>query len=491
LNIPEWHSLERAYTNPQDTEFVLSLFEKLDKQWQPWLARLIFTGVALSEDSEKFLNLRRTLNPVVYASAEKENGLNLLPAELDGLLEEDTTGSTASATNKRTIPSFRMPSPIIKPKLDKLEIVFSGTPGTYPLLTDDPISVRLRDSGRSDSGNVPFLITHRPWREVRYIQGDPAQEQIAERKVPVTWRRAFEGALPGGQLKRSRSVPVVLEVQEGLSFLPWEALTVGNVAIPLQQGVLTRRITKNWSQEPRQTAAPLALLACDPSLDELRKLFDPLREKNLLNEVVRLDLEALGNPEALRRLSGPPGIVQLVGSGRIVNETPRLLLGQRRPAYISDSNPAIPQIKAAPNITPAYTITSLPGRDIARLFPSARLVILQGQPVDNPNWTRDCGAQAAYLRAIAEDVFKAGVPAVLTVPPMTIADGERFGANLLRRLAEVDWQRSGDNGIVEAVSEARRELARQREQTVRSALDVCLYADIGPRSVLFEDKKVL
>ncbi|MEI6045381.1 MAG: FHA domain-containing protein, partial [Chloroflexota bacterium] len=69
LGLPGWQALEQAQSNPANAERVLELFKRLDKNWQPWLARLLFTGVALTADSGQWLALYQTLNSIIYASA--------------------------------------------------------------------------------------------------------------------------------------------------------------------------------------------------------------------------------------------------------------------------------------------------------------------------------------------------------------------------------------------------------------------------------------
>jgi hypothetical protein len=279
---------------------------------------------------------------------------------------------------------------------------------------------------------------------------------------------------------------------------------VGNVSVALQPGVALRRITKSWFQREFSTEVmdnqlpPSVLLGCDASLDGIRKIFEPLREKNLVSEINRVDLENLTNPEAMNRISNSPGLVHLIGSTILINQTPRLLLNRRRSNFSGDPTLTLSQsriqqniISNNPNPADQSATNALTGLALAEMFKAARLIIIQAQPVEDPNWTSDSGYQASYLRAIAEDIFKAGVPAVLTIPPLTLADSNHFINELVQRLAAVDWATSGEDGLVEAISEARRDLAKQREQTVRSALDICLYADSSPRIVLFSDKKVV
>ncbi len=508
LYLPDWKTIERAYTNPDDTEFVLNIFKSLDRNWEPWMARLLFTGLAVADDTERWLIMRRALNTIITASAEKEEGLNLLPAELDGLLDDGTTTESFSPLPKRP-PKFGdilPPNPFTK-RLPKLEISLGAQPSRHPLLTDEPISVRLRDTARtSEAGTRTSMITYRPWRDIKYVQGDPAQEQIAEREMPISWLRLVEKMLgPGRFSKRVRSTPIVLQVQDGLSFLPWEALRVGNVSVALQPGVALRRITKSWFQREftevsENQLPPSVLLSCDASLDGIRKVFEPLREKNLVSEINRVDLESLTNSETLNRISNLPGLVHLIGSTILINQTPRLLLNRRRSNFSGDSNLTLSQSRiqqnmliSTTNVNPAdqSATNALTGLALAEMFKAARLFIIQAQPVEDPNWTSDSGYQASYLRAIAEDIFKAGVPAVLTIPPLTLADSNHFINELVQRLAEVDWATNGEDGLIEAISEARRDLAKQREQTVRPALDICLYADSSPRIVLFSNKKVV
>lgn len=487
LGLPNWKTIEHVCANLEDKKLILDLIHALNPNWRAWMARLLFTEVALKDDVNEWLSLRRILNSEMYASAEKESGLNLLPAELDGLVEDDTVSDSVPLTDKKggSRPSWR-PSFMPSKDLPRLEISLATTPGTHPLLTDDPISIKLRDMGNGgEAGTSVATLNYRPWRRLQHTEGDPAQQQISERHLPIGWRRALEQKFERLAAKRSRTISVVFQVQDEVSFLPWESLTTKTVAIALQPGVALRRITKNWNQRTLKESAPQLLLACDPSLDELRKLYRPLEEKKLLEGVQRFDLESLTNPENLRRSARPPRVVHLISSATLINETPRLLLSRRRSGYAAQAikTLTISQPKAAAGANGNGSNT-LAGRDLAELLPATRLVILQAQPVEDPNWTPDSATQAAYLRVIAEDIFNAGVPVVLVVPPLILPDTRRFISNLVRHLAEIDWRRDGDNGIVEAVSEARRELARDREQTVRPALDICLYADSSPRANL-------
>jgi pSer/pThr/pTyr-binding forkhead associated (FHA) protein len=470
LGLPEWNILEQAYNHPDNKKLILEeLYNNLNPNWRPWLIRILFTGVALKGEVDEWLTMRRTLNPVLQASAEKENGLNLLPAELDGLVDE-----TEYTTDRKLITPRPWTAPFSsKKELPKLEIALEEAPTTQPLRTNDPILVRLRDLSGVGASSLTTTVTARPWNLIRHIEGDPSQKQISERRLPGSWRSAFEQRLSRYSAKRSRPIPVVFQVQEGLSFLPWESLTARNVALALQPEVALRRVTKTWNQQrPLETSAPRLLLVSDPSLDELRKLYEPLKEKFLSEGVQRLDLESVANPESVTRQSRPPRLVHLITSARMIGETPRLLLSRRRSSYIGDTS------------NNGNSMPGLPGRDLAALFPAARLVIIQAQPVESAEWSVDAGYQAAYLRVIAEDIFKAGVPAVLTVPPLTLPDTRRFITSLVSYLGEIDWKRDAENGLIEAVSEARRALARQREETVRPALDICLYADSGPRLIL-------
>lgn len=493
LGLPDWKSLEKAYQNPSDRSYVLSLFSRLDTYWRGWLTRLIFTGIALQEDPDLWLAARQSLNSVLYASAEKEGGLNLLPAELDGLIEESISLDFApNATRSGVGGGFKtyLPAVFSRKTTPKLEISAVALPSVSPLQTYEPLNVKLRDSSRtSEIGSIETTLTYRPWQQLRHTEGDPAQNQISKSGTPVSWRRVVEKIVEVRRKShRSRGVPVLLQVQEGVSFLPWEALSFGKEAIALQPGVALRRITKSWEQRPREVSGRDILLICDPGLDELRQAFAALLEKGLMDETYRLDLESLANPALLKNRPLPPRLVHLIGRSLLVSDTPRLAISRRRSSYISQSmfNMQTPNSKSSESNYGKEKSVTLAGRDLANLFPAARLVIIQAQPVEDADWNSDSSYQAAYLRLIAEEMFKAGVPAALSVPPMTLADGRRFLAALTRRLSEIDWKRNAENGLVEAVSEARRDLARFGEQTIRSALDLCLYADNGSRLNLID-----
>jgi len=119
----------------------------------------------------------------------------------------------------------------------------------------------------------------------------------------------------------------------------------------------------------------------------------------------------------------------------------------------------------------------LGSEELLSLFPGVTLCILQAPPALVDTRTSADRDQAGKLRQLGAELFKLGVPFVLTVPPLPMA----IGAEVIHEIADAlqkGHQRSVD--LLDAVALAQADLADWSEAAAKTrleaALDICLYA---------------
>jgi hypothetical protein len=115
--------------------------------------------------------------------------------------------------------------------------------------------------------------------------------------------------------------------------------------------------------------------------------------------------------------------------------------------------------------------------ELLSLFPGVTLCILQAPPALADSRTSADRDQAGKLRQLGAELFKLGVPFVLTVPPLPLA----IGAAVIDEMAAVlrkGHRRSVD--LLDAVAAGQADLgdwsAADPETRLEAALDICLYA---------------
>lgn len=119
----------------------------------------------------------------------------------------------------------------------------------------------------------------------------------------------------------------------------------------------------------------------------------------------------------------------------------------------------------------------LSSEEVLSLFPQVTLCILQAPPTVVDSRTSADRDQAGKLRQLGAELFKLGVPFVLTVPPLPMA----IGAAVIDEMAAVlreGHQRTID--LLDAVSAGQADLSdwseADPETRLEAAFDICLYA---------------
>jgi hypothetical protein len=114
--------------------------------------------------------------------------------------------------------------------------------------------------------------------------------------------------------------------------------------------------------------------------------------------------------------------------------------------------------------------------ELVRMFPNLQLCVVQA-PLATGRRSGTDRERASYLRAFAADVFAAGVPAVLTVPPLDFHVAQ--AALTLFARALTDREPGVYPALLGGARATREEILRQRTDTPESAeeaaYDICLY----------------
>jgi hypothetical protein len=115
--------------------------------------------------------------------------------------------------------------------------------------------------------------------------------------------------------------------------------------------------------------------------------------------------------------------------------------------------------------------------ELVSLFPGITLCILQAPPTTVDSRTSADRDQAGKLRQLAAELFKLGVPYVLTMPPLPMA----IGAAVIDEMAAV--LRKGHRqtvDLLDAIAAAQADLSdwseADAETRLEAAFDICLYA---------------
>lgn len=123
--------------------------------------------------------------------------------------------------------------------------------------------------------------------------------------------------------------------------------------------------------------------------------------------------------------------------------------------------------------------------DVVRQFPQLRICLVQTPPHGPSDEPRDLGSRysAGLLRRFGADLFGAGVPAVVTLPPLSTEVAERVIAVLARALGKAVSARLSQSARARLLMSAVREMRglimvkghADREAAAEMAHDLCLY----------------